>query len=172
MSLPQLLVIWDVVVTGFTFSKLEESSVTIEPNIQSFELFGISLIETEDQCLVWNLFTLDWNVLSAEINFAIELLDVNEFTVSYEFTEYLIWIIIDLVQAGEHLVVSILRSTVCTLVELVLAAQSVVTFKSKRLFNQSVNLSADQFMMMFDSYHIVAISHHLHDLLLSSSVKA
>ena len=143
LSLPQLLVIWDMVVTGFTLSKLEESSVTVESDIQSFELLGISLIKAENQCLVWNLLTLDRNMLSAEINLTSQLLDWKELDVPDEFSEDGVGVIVELIQAGEHLVVSVLGSTVRTIVELVLAAQSVVSFKSEGFVNQCVNLSGD-----------------------------
>ena len=132
-----------MVVTGFTLSKLEESSVTVESDIQSFELLGISLIKAENQCLVWNLLTLDRNMLSAEINLTSQLLDWKELDVPDEFSEDGVGVIVELIQAGEHLVVSVLGSTVRTIVELVLAAQSVVSFKSEGFVNQCVNLSGD-----------------------------
>ena len=172
LSLPQLLVIWDVVVTCLTFSKLEQSSVTVESYVQSLELLCVRLVKAEDQSLVWDLLALYWNVSSAEVDFAREEFDWGERKACAKLVEDCCWVVVQSVQAGKHLVVSVLRATILTIVQFVLACQGVVAFKSLGLGNQSGNFFADERSMSLDTNNIVALSHHGIDIGHSSGVKA
>lgn len=96
LRLPKFLVVWNMVVTGFTLSQFEKSSISMELHVQAFQLLGISLIEAKHQSLVWDFLALDRNMLPAEIAVT-EFADLSELDIFLVFAER--WLILQSVQA-------------------------------------------------------------------------
>ena len=155
-----------------SFSKLEKGSVTMESNVQSFELLCVCLVKAEHQSLVWDMLTLHWNVSSAEVDVAREKFHWGKGKTCAEFSEDRCWVVVQRVQAGQHLVVGVLRTAILAIVEFVLACEGVVTFKSLGLSNQSCNFLTDEVGMCLYADDIVTFSHHGVDALHSTSVEA
>lgn len=54
LCFPKLFVIWDLIVIGFTFSDLENTSVTFESDFDILELFSVNTLEFELESFFWN----------------------------------------------------------------------------------------------------------------------
>ena len=67
MRLPELLIVGHVIVTGLTLSYLEDGSVSVAYNLDILELFGIHLLELEDEPLLRNVEGLDVGEPTLEI---------------------------------------------------------------------------------------------------------
>ena len=67
LRLPQLLVVRDVVVTGFTLSDLEDCSVSFDVDFDVFQFFSVDGLELKLQSLVWDGHRFEVHVLSDKI---------------------------------------------------------------------------------------------------------
>ena len=54
LSLPELLVVWNLIMIGFTFTNFENSSVTLENDFNVLQLLGVNTLKLEHELLVWN----------------------------------------------------------------------------------------------------------------------
>ena len=71
LSLPELLIVGDVIMAGFTFADLEKGPVTVEGYLDIFELLGVNLLELEDQPLRWDLESFQVHESSLQIAAAV-----------------------------------------------------------------------------------------------------
>lgn len=58
LRLPELLVVWNVVVARLSIADLADCSITFEDHFRSFELLRVHLFELQHQSLRWDLLGL------------------------------------------------------------------------------------------------------------------
>jgi hypothetical protein len=60
LRLPKLLVVWNLIVIGVTFSDFKDTRVTVEVNAKSFDFFSVDSLKLEvkfvGSSFVWNTF--------------------------------------------------------------------------------------------------------------------
>ena len=54
LSLPKLFVVWNLIMVGFTFTNLENSSVSLEDDFDVLQLLGVNTLKLEHELLVWD----------------------------------------------------------------------------------------------------------------------
>lgn len=54
LGLPKLLVVWNLIMIGFTFTNLENGSITLENDFNVLQLLGVNTFKLEHELLVWN----------------------------------------------------------------------------------------------------------------------
>lgn len=67
LRLPELLIIWHVIVTGLSLTYFEDSSISVADNLDVLELFGVHLLKLEDEPLLRNVERLDVRESTLEI---------------------------------------------------------------------------------------------------------
>ena len=74
LSLPKLLVVWNLIMVGFTFTNLENSSVTLENDFNVLQLLGINTLKLEHELLVWNSLWFKDHLSLLENTWSIDIL--------------------------------------------------------------------------------------------------
>lgn len=67
LCLPEFFVIWDMIMTGFTFTNFKNGSVTVEQYFNIFEFLGVNLLEFENEAFIWNIYGSQVNKPSLQI---------------------------------------------------------------------------------------------------------
>ena len=67
LCFPEFLIIWNFEMTGFTFTDFEDADVSINDNLEIFELLCVNLFKLELKFVFWNLRSLNWKLFPLKV---------------------------------------------------------------------------------------------------------
>jgi len=168
LTLPELLIIGDLIVVGLSLSDLEDFSVSVESDLHTFELLGVDAFELHHQFFVGQRLGLNTDLHSLHYTGHIQVLawhvlqgKLTQHGVTLEVLE--LGIFIEGVKLGGG-GVEVVGSFEFSLVELDLMLEHGVTSLVQSIGKQIVNDLRHQLSIFLDGNHLVVLLHNLHEI--------
>lgn len=171
LSLPELLVIWNLIVVCLSFTDLENGSITFEGDFNVLEFLGIDTFEFEHQFLLWDGLWLQDHFSFLENTWCVDVFSRHVL----ELKGSKIWVILEVLKhwvcvigvcGSKRLSVGVAGALECSLVKFDLMFQGAVSSLVESLIYEVFYNLTDKIGLIINSNNIALFDHDFLESLL------
>ena len=166
LCFPQLFIIWNLIVIGFTLSNFENSSITLESDLYVLQLGSINTLKLELESLVWQHVGTQKHFGSLQLAHLVYVFSGHVFEAKVA-KDWIIleifhsWIQIILIGNAERVSVGIARLLKLSLVQLKLMLEGTITILVQSFDDKVSNELDDYLSIIINAHNMIVLDHKI-----------